>query len=87
MFRYIVQPGDTLYGIAARFNVPINALMAANPGLYPYNLLVGSVVMVPATGYVPAPYGHYPAPYGAPGTPPIPGMPGAPGRPGTEGTR
>jgi|GEM_PF-5595484 len=34
---YIVQPGDTLYAIAARYNVTVEAILAANvicnPGL------------------------------------------------------
>ncbi len=36
--RYIVQPGDTLYGIAARFGVDLDRLMEAN-GLSPESVL------------------------------------------------
>lgn len=47
MIYYTVRPGDTVYRLAARFNVPVNAILAANPGLYPYNLLVGQQIMIP----------------------------------------
>lgn len=56
MFRYTVRPGDTLYKIAAQFNVPIDAIMAINPGLYPYDLLIGQVIMIPTEYARPQPY-------------------------------
>ena len=44
---YIVQPDDTLYSIAARFNVSINFLMAAN-NITDANLLgVGQQLVIP----------------------------------------
>jgi LysM repeat protein len=94
LFQYTIRPGDTLYSIAAQFNVPINAILAANPGLYPYNLIVGQTIMIPTARYpaypvYPMPYRHYPRPRpmpGAPGTPRTPGAPGTSGTPGMSGT-
>jgi len=43
---YIVQEGDTLWSIAARFNVTLDALMAAN-GLVNANLQVGQQLVIP----------------------------------------
>ncbi|MBT3189270.1 MAG: peptidoglycan DD-metalloendopeptidase family protein [Anaerolineae bacterium] len=43
---YIVQSGDTLWDIASRFNVDLDALMAAN-GLEDGNLVVGQEVIIP----------------------------------------
>lgn len=91
MFQYSIRPGDTIYKIAAQFNVPINAILAANPGLYPYNLLVGQVIFIPTSfpGYpifprrrrFPAQFRRFPSPgMGIPGTPGAFGMqPGVPG--------
>jgi len=44
---YIVQPGDTLSFIAARFNVAINDLLAANPSLDPNLLSQGQEIVIP----------------------------------------
>lgn len=44
---YIVQPGDTLSSIAARFNVSINDLMAANGMTNPNLLAVGQQLVIP----------------------------------------
>jgi LysM repeat protein len=44
---YVVQPGDTLYVIAVRFNTTVEALMVAN-NLYNGNMLyVGQVLVLP----------------------------------------
>lgn len=94
MFQYAIRPGDTLYGIAAQFNVPMEAILAANPGLYPYNLLVGQIIMIPTTYYPRYPsYPVYP-PFPVPRAPryserreepfPVPRTPSAPGAPGTQ---
>ncbi len=42
-----VRPGDTLSHIAARHEVSLDALLAANPGLDPRRLWVGQKVVVP----------------------------------------
>ena len=44
---YIVQPDDTLYSIAARFNVSINELMAVNNITDPNVLSVGQQLVIP----------------------------------------
>src|SRR5579862_9387177 len=38
---YVIRPGDTLSGIAARTHVPLSTLTALNPGLNPSALHVG----------------------------------------------
>lgn len=45
--RYIVQPGDTLIGIASTHNVTLNALIAANAITNPDNLFVGQELILP----------------------------------------
>ena len=44
---YIVQSGDTLSAIAARFNVSVDALVAANPGLDPNLISQGQQIIIP----------------------------------------
>jgi len=97
LFQYTIRPGDTLFSISARFGVPINAILAANPGLSPYNLVLGQVILIPATNsfprvpFIPVPVPFpgrpfFPRPRRRPGPlPPIFGGPGRPGRPGGPG--
>jgi LysM repeat protein len=50
---YVVVPGDTLFGIAGRFGVPLGALEAANPQITNPNLIVpGQVVRIPTNTVV-----------------------------------
>jgi len=49
-FTYTVVAGDTLSGIAARFNVSLNDLVAANPGISPNALPVGTILNIPLSG-------------------------------------
>lgn len=44
---YVVQPGDTLYGIAVKFNVDVQALIDANNISDPNNLLAGQILVIP----------------------------------------
>ena len=44
---YAVRPGDTLFSIAAMFNIPLATLMAANPGVDPNNLMIGQLICIP----------------------------------------
>jgi murein DD-endopeptidase MepM/ murein hydrolase activator NlpD len=45
--HYTVQPGDTLFEIARRFGVTLEALLAVNPGLAPDALAVGQQLVIP----------------------------------------
>lgn len=47
-FIYTVVANDTLIGIAARFNITFELLIAANPGIDPNFLSVGTVLTIPA---------------------------------------
>jgi g-D-glutamyl-meso-diaminopimelate peptidase len=42
-----IAPGDTLYGIAARYGTSVRALQTANPGLNPLNLQIGANIVIP----------------------------------------
>src|SRR5512146_199141 len=44
---YIIQSGDTLYSIAIRFGMTIDALTNANPQIDPNNLKVGDQLVLP----------------------------------------
>ncbi|NLO82201.1 MAG: LysM peptidoglycan-binding domain-containing protein [Clostridiales bacterium] len=46
-FYYIVQPGDSLYRIAQRFNVPLNELIRVNQIPPPYIIYPGQKIFVP----------------------------------------
>ena len=68
---YVVQPGDTLFSIAARFNVSVSELATIN-GIYDVNrVFVGQVLVLPT-----------PLPGGAPSQPPANPYPSAPPAPG-----
>lgn len=54
--NYIVQRGDTLTSIAARFNVTVQAILAANPLITNPNLIfVGQVIRIPTVQPPPPP--------------------------------
>src|SRR3954447_26722824 len=54
---YVVQPGDTLFSVAARFNVSVSDLATINK-IYDVNAVyVGQVLWLPAM----LPYGYSPA--------------------------
>jgi hypothetical protein len=47
LFLYTVVLGDTLGAIADRFDISLEALMAANPGIQPTALTVGTELIIP----------------------------------------
>jgi LysM repeat protein len=72
---YIVQPGDTLYSIARRFGLPLEALASANGIPDPQRIFVGQRLVIPCAPPCPEPIVQpmpgfatpnppsYPAPY------------------------
>ena len=44
---HIVEAGDTLYLIAKMHQIKLDALMQANPNIDPYNLLIGTELLIP----------------------------------------
>ncbi|HSH35856.1 LysM domain-containing protein [Schnuerera sp.] len=46
-FYYTIKPGDTLFTISQRFNVPVQEIINANPGIDPNNLQIGQVICIP----------------------------------------
>jgi LysM repeat protein len=55
MIVYVVQEGDSLYGIALKFDVSTEDLMRANGLLDPNFLVVGQELFIPVGGLPPAP--------------------------------
>jgi len=46
-FLYTIQAGDTFFSLARRFNVTVNQLIAANPGVDPDALRIGQQICIP----------------------------------------
>jgi LysM repeat protein len=51
---YTIRSGDTLAGVAERFGVSLEDLLAANPGVEPSALQAGDVVRLPSGTEVPS---------------------------------
>lgn len=49
--EYSVTRGDTLWDIAKAYNISVDAVLAANPGVVPTKLKVGDVIKVPLGEY------------------------------------
>jgi g-D-glutamyl-meso-diaminopimelate peptidase len=47
--RYVIQPGDTFYEIARRFDIGLQDLQKANPGVRPDRLCVGQCIVLPSS--------------------------------------
>lgn len=61
-FQHTVEAQETLYGIARKFGVSIDELLAANPGVTAQNLRRGQVIRIPTSATV----ATTPAPAAAP---------------------
>ena len=61
-FTYTVLQGDTLSGIAGRYGVTLEALLAANPGVQPTALSVGTTLIIPTGSEIPGEPTPTPAP-------------------------
>ncbi|SET64653.1 LysM domain-containing protein [Natronincola peptidivorans] len=46
---YIIRAGDTYFGLAARFNTTVQAMIAANPTVNPDMLMIGQQICIPVT--------------------------------------
>lgn len=44
---YMIQPGDTYYSLAVRYNLTIQSIINANPGVNPDQLFIGQLICLP----------------------------------------
>jgi hypothetical protein len=61
-FTYTVIQGDTLIGIAGRYGLTLEALLAANPSLQQETLSVGTTLIIPTGAQTPVESASTPAP-------------------------
>jgi LysM repeat protein len=52
---YLIQPGDTIYGIAAQFGIGADRLVAANALADPSDIQIGQTLVLPSAGGSSAP--------------------------------
>ncbi len=45
--NYTIKRGDTLYSISRQQNVPVDAIISANPFINVYNLQIGDMICLP----------------------------------------
>src|SRR5512143_1576130 len=69
---HIVQPGDTLLGIALQYNVTLEELYQVNGVLKPELLQIGQSIVIPVPGSVGRPAGDNSGAVIAPTEPPLP---------------
>lgn len=66
---HIVQPGDTLWSIAARYGVTVDAILRANNLINPNFIYLGQTLVIPTPGGYPFPLPiPIPTPSPQPGT-------------------
>jgi len=53
---YVVRPGDTLWAISRRFNIPLNQLISYNNIQYPYLIYPGMAIKFPKKLFEPSKY-------------------------------
>lgn len=59
-FLYTIKAKDNFYRLAIRFNTTVSAIISANPGVNPNNLLIGEIICVPRQKIYPTcPNGNY----------------------------
>ena len=46
-FLYTIRAGDTLFALSQRFNVSVESIMRANPGVDPNRLQIGQRICIP----------------------------------------
>lgn len=74
VFQYTVQSGDTLWLIAKRFGVSLNALIKANPQIEnPDKIFPGQVINIPGKSHAPSPAPSPTPPPTPPTMPPVKG--------------
>jgi LysM repeat protein len=59
IFQYIVQPEDTIWELAEEFNTTEEGILAANPGLDPYNIYINQVINIPGNAVTAQQYRRY----------------------------
>lgn len=47
MNYHVVKPGDTIYKLAQMYNVSVEAIIEANPGINPNMLTIGQIICIP----------------------------------------
>jgi LysM repeat protein len=47
LFQHIIEPGDTLGNLAVWYNTTVEDIEDANPGIDPYNLIIGQAILIP----------------------------------------
>jgi LysM repeat protein len=52
--EYVIQKGDTFYGIAKKFGVSMKAIQDANPSVQPTKLKPGQKIVIPSAAAAPA---------------------------------
>ncbi|WP_232696838.1 LysM peptidoglycan-binding domain-containing protein [Brevibacillus daliensis] len=47
LFPYAVQPGDSYWRLAQEYGISVDHIVAANPGVDPYQLMIGQTIYIP----------------------------------------